>query len=238
MNYLTIGILVIIIAMCLYVATYFMFSKYLIDKAKPLNEIYKIGADQIDQTDSIRYYYEMWLWIDGNFPVDKVNTIFGRDSKFVVGLKGSNLSLYYDSKNSPAAYNATTGVLTPDASTNTMTITKNFPFQKWTHFVLNVDSGTVDAYLDGKLVTSIQPNASSSITNIPYGDASNSNINIGNKYTQGKITRFRRPAGNINPQEVWNHFMLGNGQGTSLTPYHINLQVLKDNVQQSDSRVF
>lgn len=235
MSYLTIGILVIIIAMCLYVASYFLFPSYLIDKVKPLNEIYKISVDKIEQTDSIRYYYEMWLWIDGNFPADKVNTIVGRGNSFVVGLKGSDLSLYYKSKS--AAYKDDTGVLTPDASTNIMSITKNFPFQKWTHFVLNVESGTVDAYLDGKLVTSIQPNSTQTSV-IPYGDGSNNTINVGNKYTQGKITRFRRPAGNVNPQDVWNHFMIGNGQGTSFTPYHVNLQVLKDNVQQSDNRVF
>jgi hypothetical protein len=236
MNYLTIGILVIIIALCLYLASYFLFPKYLIDKPKPLNEIYKVGVDNIEQPDSIRYYYEMWLWVDGNFPVDKVNTIFGRGNKFVVGLKGSNLSLYYGS----GAYDSSSGVFTPDANTKTMSIAKNFPFQKWTHFTLNVDSGTVDAYLDGKLVSSVQPDANSvnMSTYIPYGDSSGTNINVGNKYTQGKVTRFRRPTGNINPQEVWSHFTIGNGEGMSLTPYHVNLQVLKDNVKQSDSRVF
>lgn len=235
MNYLTIGILVIIIALCLYVASYFLFPNYLIDKAKPLNEIYKIGVDNIEQTDSIRYYYEMWLWVDANFPVDKVNTIAGRGSKFIVGLKGSDLSLYYGESGS---YDASSGVFTPGANTKTMGIIKNFPFQKWTHFVLNVESSTVDAYLDGKLVTSIQPDPTKQSNFIPYGDASNSNINVGNLYTQGKVTRFRRPAGNVNPQEVWNHFMIGNGQGTSLTPYHVNMQILKDNIPQSDNRVF
>jgi hypothetical protein len=178
----------------------------------------------------------MWLWVDGNFPIDTVNTIFNRGSKFVVGLKGSNLSLYYGAK---SGYNADTGVFTPDSTTKTMLITKNFPFQKWTHFVLNVDSGTVDAYLDGKLVTSIQPDASTlnTSTYIDYGDAS-SNINIGNKYTQGKVTRFSRPAANLNPQEVWNHYMLGNGLGSSLSPYHVNVQFLKNNIQQSNNRIF
>jgi hypothetical protein len=234
MNYLTIGILVIIIALCLYTVISFFGTGYSVPKPIPLNSIYKIGNSSIDIDTSIRYYYEMWLWVDGNFPVDKVNTIFGRGNKFVVGLKGSNLSLYYGETGS---YDSSLGTFTPGPSTKTMTIIQNFPFQKWTHFVLNVDSGTVDAYLDGKLVTSIQPNSSSSSAFIPYGDTG-SNINIGNVYTQGKVTRFRRPAKNLNPQQVWNTYMMGNGQGTSLTPYHVNVQLLSDNVQQSDTRIF
>jgi hypothetical protein len=233
MNYLTIGILVIIIALCLYTVIAFFGKAYLVPNPIPLNSIYKIGNSSIEIDTSIRYYYEMWLWVDGNFPVDKINTIFCRGNKFVVGLKGSNLSLYYGAN---SGYDASLGTFTPDGSTNTMTIIQNFPFQKWTHFVLNVDSGTVDAYLDGKLVTSIQPNSTSSAF-IPYGDAS-SNINIGNVYTQGKITRFRRPAQNLNPQQVWNTYMMGNGIGTSLTPYHINVQTLNNNIQQSDTRIF
>lgn len=234
MNYLTIGILVIIIVLCLYTVIAFFGPGYLVPNPIPLNSIYKIGNSTIDTDTSIRYYYEMWLWVDGNFPVDKINTIFGRGSSFVVGLKGSNLSLYYGAS---SGYDASLGTFTPDSNTKTMTIINDFPFQKWTHFVLNVDSGTVDAYLDGKLVTSIQPNSAASQTFIPYGDMS-SNINIGNQYTQGKITRFRRPAKNLNPQQVWNTYMMGNGLGTSLTPYHINVQLLNNNVQQSDTRIF
>lgn len=234
MNYLTIGILVIIIALCLYTAISYFSGGYLVPHPKPLNSIYKIGNSSIDIDTSIRYYYEMWLWVDSNFPVDKINTVFSRGNKFVVGLKGSNLSLYYGDSGS---YDASLGTFTPGDSTKTMTIIQNFPFQKWTHFVLNVDSGTVDAYLDGKLVTSIQPNDSSSPAFIPYGDVS-SNINIGNVYTQGKITRFSRPAQNLNPQQVWNHYMWGNGEGMSITPYHINMQTLNNNVLLSDSRIF
>jgi len=240
MNYFTIGILVIIIVICLYTVFYFLNTTYIFDKTKPLNEIYKVGLDKIEQPDSIRYYYEMWLLVDGNFPADKINVIFGRGNSFIVGLKGSDLSFYYGTGSNKGTYDASRGVFATGTDTKTMSIAKNFPFQKWTHFLLNVDSGTVDAYLDGKLVTSIQPDAGNqnSSTYIPYADASNNIINIGNIYTQGKITRFSRVASNVNPQEVWNHYMLGNGLGTSLTPYHIDLKILKDNKEQNNTRIF
>lgn len=236
MNYLTIGILVIIIALCLYTVFYFFGSATLVSNPIPLNSIYSVGNSSIEMDSSIRYYYEMWMWVDGNFPVDTVNAIFNRGNTFVVGLKGSNLSLYYGAS---GKYDASSGKFTPGPDTQTMLITKSFPFQKWTHFVLNVDSGTVDSYLDGKLVTSVQPTASTknASTYIPYGDPS-SNITIGNIYTQGKVTKFSRPAKNLNPQDVWNHYMIGNGQGSSFTPYHINVEVLRNSIRQSNTRIF
>jgi hypothetical protein len=229
MNSITIGILVIIILLCLYYVIAYFGNSYFIDKSTKLNPIISIGNGDIESPNSIRYFYEMWLWIDSNSPPDKINTVFNWGDSFVVGLKGSNLSLY--TRGGDAKYNTTSGQFVCDGScSQVLSVTDAFPFQKWVHLVINVDNNTLDAYLDGKLVKSVvSPNP------IPIGKGS---ITVGNTYANGKVTLFRRPPYNITPQEVWNRYMLGNGEGYSVSPYHINVQVLKDDVQKKDVRLF
>jgi archaellum component FlaG (FlaF/FlaG flagellin family) len=110
-----------------------------------------------------------------------------------------------------------------------MMIKPDFPFQKWTHVVIAVDGTNIDVYIDGKFVKS-----TNKFTNVP----GTSDLTVGNVYTQGKIAGFRRVESPINPQSVWANYMKGNGQGMSLTPYHVNVQVLKNEKKIRENRIF
>jgi hypothetical protein len=196
-----------------------------------------------DSPGSSRYFYEAWLYVDSNYPVNQNNVIWyrgvpGSSFTFAVVLNGTKLSIYVPGSTSNGNV-GTNGILNLPAATdatNLMDITSSFPFQKWTHLVINVENNqNVDSYIDGKLVYSTNTlNATPSYT-LP-SDA-NSSIYIGNNFTQGKITRFQRPAVNINPQDVWTLYMQGNGEGISIMPYHMNIQVLKNGNKRIDQRV-
>ena len=106
----------------------------------------------------------------------------------------------------------------------------NFPFQKWTQLVINVEGQSVDFYIDGKF---IQNAKNTDLINTSTTDP----IHYANQYTTGRLTRFRRQAISINPQSVWNSYMMGSGQNMSLTNYHVNMQVTKNKEVRVDQRL-
>ena len=237
MNGLTIGILVIIIVLCLYYVIEYFNPAEIIGKSKPLKaenkeSILSFDTTKFDSPGSSRYYYEAWIFIDSNFPADSNNVIWNRGTDFVLTLNGTKLTIYVNGKDT-ANYNTTNGVFTytnVSDRVKLMEITAAFPFQKWTYLVINVDGLNVDAYIDGKLVKSVQ-----SKVVLATGSAA---LTVGNKFTQGRIAKLRRPNSSINPQNVWNRYMLGNGENTSLSPYHINVQLLKNGQIRNDNRIF
>jgi hypothetical protein len=82
-----------------------------------------------------------------------------------------------------------------------LVISSNFPIQTWTHVIISVDNNYIDAYINGKLVKSIQdsieaPDINSSIT---YG------------VVKAYLAKFNRNIYPIDPQAAWNNYMAGNG---------------------------
>jgi hypothetical protein len=191
---------------------------------------YTIPLKSIEAPGSIRYHYESWIYINENTPVDVHNVLFNRGNDFVLTLKGSTLTIFADNAAQPISQD---GVYTPLSNpTMVLEITKQFPFQKWCHLVINVDGRTIDVYIDGKLVkTSVMPNVIPiNVDNI---------IQVGNKNTRGKIARFKRIASNISPQDVYLAYNMGSGQSSSNElDYHVNIGISKDNVMKRQYKLF
>ena len=106
-------------------------------------------------------------------------------------------------------------------STNTVTISNNFPLQRWVYVIVSVDGQVVDCYLDGKLVKSQQ------LTSLP--DVSGKyDINYGR--FDAFLTMFSRPATATDPQTAWSGYLNGNGFSANATgpTYGFNVAVTKD----------
>jgi hypothetical protein len=145
------------------------------------------------------------------------------------GTKISGTSLTIGKPNSPVL----TAVIVSPASPapNVITITNNFPIQKWVHVLVSVDTIYVDCYIDGKLVMSNPLNAqitqslpNPSITFVPPLPSTppvvaNPDIHL------TKLTRWDHP---LDPQSVYNEYAAGNGlsQGGNIA---IGLSVNSDN---------
>lgn len=228
MNIFIIGILLLIIIFVLYYASMYYNLDYIIKKAIPLKQTtrYVINTKEFDAPASIRYYYEAWIFISSNMPVDKNLILFNRGTDFVVSLKGSSLIIH-----SNGGTIGTDGVYTPDPSPTDFEVTKQFPFQKWAHLVLNVDGRTIDAYIDGKLVRS-------KVMGITMPIKDTETIVIGNSMTEGKITRFRRTGGSISPQGVYNSYMIGSGESMSASDYHVKVGFLKNDSVRREINLF
>jgi hypothetical protein len=87
-----------------------------------------------------RYAYGIWIYIN-TWNAQVPHTIFSRAGNVKLYLEQSAPILYCD-------------ITMSDDTRQKMTITDNFPLQKWTHIIVSVDNQYVDVYLDGKLIQS------------------------------------------------------------------------------------
>jgi len=236
MNTVLIVFLVVVIIIAIFLMIQFYNPGYLIQSPKPLNirnpktttytqSIIDVGS--IENPESPRYFYEGWFFITTNDQINSETVLFNRGNNFVVTLNGSTLSIYTNTSLSTGV-NQSTGVLDTSGLTPIITV-PSIPFQKWCQLVINVDGTTIDFYIDGKFVQTV--NAST-----PIATNTTDNISYGNQYTIGYVTKFRRPATVINPQGVWNSYMMGSGQ-TSITNYHLNAKLTKNKTDYINQRL-
>lgn len=242
MNNVLIIFLVVVLLIAIFMAIQFYNPNYLIRNSKSLNVFndnassrFTIPVSLIDLPGSSRYYYEGWVYIQSNDPVYSEHVIFNRGNNFVMTLMGSTLNIYVKNSNKSTQDISANGVLNPEDNDklklHRLLSVSNFPFQKWTQFVINVNGQSVDFYLDGKFVNHVKsPN-----TIIVNEDDP---ITYGNQYTNGNIARFKRPAASINPQGVWSDYMLGSGQNYSVSDYHADAQITKNKQVRTEQRLF
>ena len=241
MNIVLIIFLTLVIILAIYITIQIYNPLYLIKKSSPLNIIdaktynrvqSMISVDDIENPGSVRYFYEGWFYINENPAANTDNILFNRGSGFVVTLNGSTLNIHVNASHaSGPKVNNQSGVLDTTNLRPPLATVKNFPFQKWTQLVINVDGSVIDVYIDGKFVNNAK-------NELPIQISDTDPISYGNQYTIGNVTRFRRPATNINPQGVWSSFMYGSGQRTSISDRHVNLQLTKNNSVKYDQRLF
>lgn len=220
MNY-TLIVLGIVVAILIYVL-YLYFS----DDSQEVTDYHNITESELvikekdlKQHSASRYAYGIWVYVNSwNNTSEKI--IFKRGS----GSTGVPNSL----KVSLAQQTPSLTVTLTDTGGNphSIPVTDNFPIQKWVYIVVSVDSRLVDTYLDGKLVKSHQvtPNQGTTLT-VPGG---NLESDIFNAY----VARFKRWSHPINPQTVYDEYMKGNGQGSMIGAYGVDVSVLKDNIEQ------
>jgi hypothetical protein len=238
MNTVLILFLLVVIIFAIIAVVQVFNPNYLIRDSVPLN-IFDGGIkgtssrkvipeENIDNPGSVRYFYETWIYVNDNSPIYSQNVLFNRGTDFIVTLMGSTLNLFV---NAPAAVTINdAGVLDlSNSDIKPLISIPNFPFQKWTQLVINVDSRSVDFYIDGKFVQNAKNNNTINTSSNP--------IHYANQYTTGRLTRFRRQSISINPQGVWNSYMMGSGQNMSLTNYHVNMQVTKNKQIRVDQRL-
>jgi len=202
---------------------------------------------KIDGARNTRYGYSIWIYVN-TWSNSGTKTIFSRANNMKLYLDTTSPSLMLDmAMNGPAG-----GVYAKE----TMTITNNFPLQKWVCIAISVDNQFVDAYLDGKLVKSQRmfkqqttagvgsaPATVTSYIPITPPDATLSPINLGNVGQTGGFTEFdafiaefKRWSVPIDPQSAWDTYLAGNGTNAisrAFSSYGIDVAVLKNNVEQT-----
>jgi hypothetical protein len=206
--------LIILIIVILLIGLYFIY--YVGFSAQTLFDLTKsntnIANKDIVKPATTSFSYGMWLYVN-NWNSTSIKEIVvaksGTTNVFRIYLETTIPTLKVD-------------ILTTDSSTptKTVTVTNNFPIQRWVYIVISVEGLIVDCYLDGKLVKSQQ------LSKLP--DMSSSyDINYGSM--DGFLTMFSRVASPRDPQSVWNSYMAGNGFSPNYgAAYGFNFVLTKD----------
>ena len=220
MNYLAI-VLVCVIIIILYIIYVYATNTSLTSGLQKLKEPLTFGPNKLDNPGSTTYSYQCWLFMSGNTTTEIA--LFKRSSDptkpdFAVSLNNTTLTI-----------KAGKGDITPKLI---MTVTDKFPLQKWVYLVINVyNSGTVEAYMNGRLIKTVQA---------PAADIKPSAVSplvIGNSSLTGYVTKFTRLPITLDAQTVQKNYYNGNGISnifSTLVPYGLNLTISKgEDVQRS-----
>ena len=235
---------IIILGVVIVIIIFFLVRYYTSGTTSLASHIYlkntntDISSNAITNPSSILYTFGSWVYVNnfnapGSFLYSYVGGSSGqsvRPVSFTLLLGGTTINGIATGKTSSPVLTAI--VNSPSsASPNIITITNNFPIQKWVHIAVAVDTMYADCYIDGKLVISsplkeqiTQSIPNPSITFVPPLPSSpplvsNPDIHL------TKLTRWDYP---LDPQSVYNEYYQGNGlnQGGNLA---IGLSVNSDN---------
>lgn len=240
---------IIILGVVIVIIIFFLIRYYTSGTTSLASHIYlkntntDISSNAITNPGSILYTFGSWVYINnfaspGSILYSYVAGASGQAVRPVtfsllvggttVKIPGGTTDLTIGKQNSPVL---TAMVGTPGTIPNIITITNNFPIQKWVYVTVAVDTIYVDCYIDGKLVISspLKTQITQSVQNPSITFVSplicsppvvqNPDIHL------TKLTRWDYP---LDPQSVYNEYSAGNGlsQGGDLS---IGLTVDSDN---------
>jgi hypothetical protein len=227
MNWIAIGLAILVVLL------FYILYRFFLLKSTEMAASASLNATNppitINKPGGLRYAYGIWIYVN-SWDSNIEKTIFNRDG---------NIKLYLDSSSPTLKCGITMAGDT--ANVINVSITDNFPLQKWMYIVVSVDGQYVDTYLDGKLVKSAR--MYDEIGNIPVISDSDNKMILGSAdLWDAHVAKFTHWTEPVDPQTVWSMYMSGNGQSNSIanavSSYGVDFTVLKDNIAQSNYRLF
>lgn len=179
---------------------------------------------------SLRYAIGTWVYV--NSWTNSAKPILNIPDIMSLSLDNTSPNLYFNSN-----------IRNTKNYVGRITITDNFPLQKWVYITVSADSNYVDFYLDGKMVKSVYLQTDGSALNTP--PLTNS-VQIG-KDTSGAaavsdtmISKLYRWPNPLSPQDVWNEYLKGNGLGfwTGGMKYGLNVDLTKNSANAYTFKLF
>ena len=175
------------------------------------------GKPKIPSPTSQNYYYEAWVYLTGAFgsnaltdgavtnaaitPTTIISNIIGRLDSTTNDVA---LSVYKDNTSNKYTLCVLAGK-TGSGQANTYIVTQELPINKWVYLVMNVNGKLIEVYVNGKLLRTIYLSES-------LARSKTAGITIGSATLSGYITRAIRKPENIDPKNVWDQYLQGNGQ--------------------------
>ena len=245
MNYIVLGLAIVIIVLLVVLYMYYTNKATTLVSNTALTK--PVPTITINSPTSTRYAYGLWVNIH-SWSKECTNIIFSVSNSLVLYLSNNTPVLYCD-------------VLMSDNTTvQTVTITDNFPLQKWTHIIVSMDNQFMDIYMNGKLLISqrlYKPASNNDVAVQPAAPGKDAKVTVGcpldstwgtrkvpSKNTKtgtsfdAFITKFIRWTEPMDPQTAWSTYMSGSGNSFSSTTYNLNMNLLKNNVKTSTLTLF
>jgi hypothetical protein len=234
MNYVLIITIIIIIILLYVLWRFFSNNGTKLTTNADLNKTQSVPIT-INNT-SVQYAYGVWIYVNSWTPGKKDSskkTIFSRSANKNDWETGKYSTHLYLDPVSPTLYLdiAQNG----KSTTPPITISSNFPIQKWCYVVFSVNNQYVDCYLDGKLVKSVYLSGPlATIGGDVYLGPPSGGIDI-------YLNKFYYWANPLTPQVVWSNYLSGNGNNplSALSnTIGFGFAFYRDNVESSTFRLF
>lgn len=209
MNYLAIALVILIVIILYYFFTY-LTNNSLVAGLQPLNTPLSWTYDKLKNPTSLQYSYQSWLFITANPTGDTTILFRGDDAstkEFEISLD-SNLNLLIKAKVS-------------ETLQTVMKVMGAFPLQKWVYLVVNVRQKNIEAYINGKLVKTVN------VANLD-GPSMLAGLTAGSKTLQGYLTKLTRLPEVIDAETVHKNYFKGNGLNnwfSSIFPYGMQFTI-------------
>ena len=219
MDYIVIILGIIIVFLIYYLYVNYIGAIKTMKKSADLNVSQPTIAN-IDRPANLSYSYGLWLYVN-SWDNSKEKIIFGRND---------NIKLYLDTNTPTLKCN-----INKTSGTEIVTITDNFPLQKWVYIIVSIDGRIIDCYINGKLVKSQKISGDTK----PPGDSASAPIVLGQ--FDATLANFSRTITPMDPQTAWNNYNKGNGITGglfSIGSYGANLSLIKDSIQFSNIKLF
>lgn len=218
MNLLTTVLVVFVVLVILYYIINWLTTKSV--KLINLEDASKqktVSANKLKENKSSNFTYSIWFYVE-EWDIGRTKPLLS-----VINKNGDN-SIDVTLGNNEN--NIKIGILCQpsdvgDDNMATCTV-RNFPLQKWVNLIFSVYGRTLDVYLDGKLTqTQVLPNVARM--------RGLESVNVGGGF-KGKIADLRHWADASNPQQAYNIYSSGFGQGASniFNKYKIRISFLED----------
>jgi len=194
-----------------YIVQYFFGKKALANNIYLKDSPADISSNEITNPRSILYTFGTWVYVN-NFSNATLFSYITSATNISSPLFSLVLGGFNDGfKNKPTLRAFITGTSSTGNAMNIVTLSNNFPIQKWVYVTVSVDTTYVDCYLDGKLVVSKK--LEKQVTNSPTTDPYITFKGMANQYQKPdiyltKLTRWDKP---LDPQSVYNEYTAGNG---------------------------
>jgi len=219
---------------------YMLFQSYFDGEQKLLSQAFLKDAGEptnVSSPNASNFSYAIWIFVskwDNPGSTEPESRIFARDDEIGLYLKAdAELTVRFADRGGKKVSTDTT------SDFSSITLTKNFPIQKWVHVGLVVDGTKFDGYIDGKMVKSIELNGDTGITpsHEPNGKGAKLEFGKGNTMSDTlMIAEHKRRTYAMDPKAMWDLYMKGNGSN-GLTKVagnmNVNLSIMKDGVESS-----
>ena len=195
-----------------------------------------ISVSSLTNPKSTRYSYGIWTYVN-TWNVSNNKVIFSRFNDIVVYLDDTSAVLKCivnpNYGNPTITTVGNTIDLTKVNTSNAITVTSNFPIQKWVYLVFVIDNQTIEIYLDGKMVKSL------AISQVSPDDKNNIYYGYGAGFDT-VVSGFQRWPQPLDPQSVWSNYTSGNGSSAAAasTGYHAVVNITKSGAPSSNINLF
>lgn len=193
---------------------------------------------------STNYTYSSWIYIeDWNYKFGEKKTILGRlDNDKNPGPLMELGAMENDLIVSVSCYPTKTSGDEKNTTTNNSNIkplihkckVHNIPLQKWVNIIISLYGRTLDVYIDGKLVrTCLLPGVVKVYQTSPVLITPNGGFS-------GWTSNFQYFSNATNPQEAYDIYKSGNGEGTLgnfFNKYRLKLSFMEDNTEKGSIQI-